>query len=458
MNEKLRIYQRTQNVLGIKGENISYDPHSTLKNYIKKSEKLNHTVKRKLNFEKTYSKEYDYMTNLISEYNEKENYNMNNIFNNSMINLKKNKNFDLTFHKKEGKKTILTNDIDMNKKILILELDETLIHTTFMEVPNCDYDFTFNINFLERPVKVYVYKRPYVNEFLYQMSKYYNIIIYSSNIPEYSNPLIDKLDEEKVILKRIYKDKRIELNGVLFTDLSKLIIENGSNIIIIINNSSPPFINNSNNNTLPMNSWHFNKSDDELIKLKGFLEFLSNVNDVREYIKGIAVKNVIDYERIENLLNNLKINKKQKEKYRKCYIDNDDRYLRNPSKEFNCGSLRKNYKKYSRRNSLSNNRMNKNVNNNNITLNDRNNIFDDFNNNNNFNYTNKYNNNNTNNKNVNNYIYNNNNIHLTFSTKKKIEEKILSKLKPNYYQYQNINYQNEERPFQETPKFSNIYK
>ena len=42
-----------------------------------------------------------------------------------------------------------------------------------------------------------------------------------------------------------------------------------------------PFINNSNNNTLPMNSWHFNKSDDELIKLKGFLEFLSNVNVVR---------------------------------------------------------------------------------------------------------------------------------------------------------------------------------
>jgi Dullard-like phosphatase family protein len=426
MNEKMKLFQRTQNVLGIKGEIMPYEQRSNLKNYIKKSQKVN-TVKRKLNFEKTYIKEYDYMTNLISEDNEKENNNINNYQNNSMINIKSKNHLNLKEKKIESCK-LKKNDIV--KKLLILELDETLIHTSFVQVPNCDYDYKFNINFLERPVTVFVYKRPYLNEFLYQMSKYYNIIIYSSNVPEYSNPLIDKLDEEKVIYKRIYKDKKIELNGKLISDLTKLIYEYGKNIIIISNNSLHSFINDSNNNTLPINSWNFKKSDDELIKLKSFLEFLSSVNDVRDYIKGIAVKNIIDYERIENLMNTIRLNRKQKNKFYQYYNENDDRYVRNPSKEFNCSKIR--------RNQINNCFINSQRSNSSFI---RNNHNDNINNN---------------------YLIKNRNLYnkikLTLSTKKRIEEKILSKLKPNFYQNHNINYQNDEKPIQETPKFSNIYK
>ena len=426
MNEKMKLFQRTQNVLGIKGEIMPYEQRSNLKNYIKKSQKVN-TVKRKLNFEKTYIKEYDYMTNLISEDNEKENNNINNYHYNSMINIKSKNHLNLKEKKLESYKH-KKNDIE--KKLLILELDETLIHTSFVQIPNCDYDFNFNINFLERPVTVFVYKRPYLNEFLYQMSKYYNIIIYSSNIKEYSNPLIDKLDEENVIYKRIYKDKTIELNGKLISDLTKLIYDYGKNIIIISNNSVPSFINDSNNNTLPINSWNFNKSDDELIKLKSFLEFLSSVNDVRDYIKGIAVKNVIDYERIENLMNTIRLHRKQKNKFYQYYNENDDRYVSNPSKEFNCSKIR--------RKQINNCYLNSQRSNSTYIINNHN-------------------------DNINrNYIIKNTNLYnkikLSFSTKKKIEEKILSKLKPNFYQNHNINYQNDEKPIQETPKFSNIYK
>ena len=423
----MKLFQRTQNVLGIKGEIMPYEQRSNLKNYIKKSQKINNTVKRKLNFEKTYIKEYDYMTNLISEDNEKENNNINNYHYNSMINIKSKNHLNLKEKKLESYKH-KKNDIE--KKLLILELDETLIHTSFVQIPNCDYDFNFNINFLERPVTVFVYKRPYVNEFLYQMSKYYNIIIYSSNIKEYSNPLIDKLDEENVIYKRIYKDKTIELNGKLISDLTKLIYDYGKNIIIISNNSVPSFINDSNNNTLPINSWNFNKSDDELIKLKSFLEFLSSVNDVRDYIKGIAVKNVIDYERIENLMNTIRLHRKQKNKFYQYYNENDDRYVSNPSKEFNCSKIR--------RKQINNCYLNSQRSNSTYIINNHN-------------------------DNINrNYIIKNTNLYnkikLSFSTKKKIEEKILSKLKPNFYQNHNINFQNDEKPIQETPKFSNIYK
>ena len=160
----MKLFQRTQNVLGIKGEIMPYEQRSNLKNYIKKSQKINNTVKRKLNFEKTYIKEYDYMSNLISEDNEKENnnnININNNQNNSMINIKS-KNYLNLKEKKIESYNNKKNDLE--KKLLILELDETLIHTSFVQIPNCDYDFNFNINFLERPVTVFVYKRPYVNE------------------------------------------------------------------------------------------------------------------------------------------------------------------------------------------------------------------------------------------------------------------------------------------------------
>ena len=45
---------------------------------------------------------------------------------------------------------------------------------------------------------MYVFKRPFVDKFLYQMSKIFNIIIFTASVPEYANPLLDKLDIYKL--------------------------------------------------------------------------------------------------------------------------------------------------------------------------------------------------------------------------------------------------------------------
>jgi RNA polymerase II subunit A small phosphatase-like protein len=52
----------------------------------------------------------------------------------------------------------------MGKKTLVLDLDETLVHSSFKPVPSPDYVIPVEIE--GRVVDVYVMKRPHVDHFL----------------------------------------------------------------------------------------------------------------------------------------------------------------------------------------------------------------------------------------------------------------------------------------------------
>ena len=55
---------------------------------------------------------------------------------------------------------------DAGKKVLVLDLDETLVHSSFRPVPHADFVIPVEID--GRLVDVYVLKRPHVDEFLRQ--------------------------------------------------------------------------------------------------------------------------------------------------------------------------------------------------------------------------------------------------------------------------------------------------
>jgi TFIIF-interacting CTD phosphatase-like protein len=56
---------------------------------------------------------------------------------------------------------------------------------------------------------VYVLKRPGVEEFMREMAKYYEIVIYTASLNKYADPLLDQLDIAKVIrCVRIIKARR----------------------------------------------------------------------------------------------------------------------------------------------------------------------------------------------------------------------------------------------------------
>jgi len=73
------------------------------------------------------------------------------------------------------------------KKTLILDLDETLVHSGFHPFERKS-DFIFNINIDGKEHTIYALKRPYVEEFLSEISLYYEVIIFTASIPEYASP------------------------------------------------------------------------------------------------------------------------------------------------------------------------------------------------------------------------------------------------------------------------------
>ena len=113
------------------------------------------------------------------------------------------------------------------------------------------------------------------------MSKLFNIIVFTASIPEYANPLLDRLDRHKVICNRLFREDCCESNGLYVKDL-KVIGKNLKDLIIIDNNPISYSVNKENG--IPIKTWHYDKGDIELEKLIPFLTFLSSVDDVRRVI------------------------------------------------------------------------------------------------------------------------------------------------------------------------------
>lgn len=105
------------------------------------------------------------------------------------------------------------------KKILLLDLDETLVHSSFRPLP-FKADIELPVIFDGVRHHVYVMKRPFVDEFLKKMSELYDIYIFTASIPQYANPLLDRLDVHRVIKHRLFRGDCLYRNEGYIKDLS----------------------------------------------------------------------------------------------------------------------------------------------------------------------------------------------------------------------------------------------
>jgi RNA polymerase II subunit A small phosphatase-like protein len=71
---------------------------------------------------------------------------------------------------------------------LVLDLDETLVHSSFKEVPVFDFilpvffELMSKVKVENSTTEVYVSKRPGVEEFLKKMSELYEVIIFTASL------------------------------------------------------------------------------------------------------------------------------------------------------------------------------------------------------------------------------------------------------------------------------------
>ena len=178
-----------------------------------------------------------------------------------------------------------------NKKTLVLDLDETLVHSSF--IPFSRSDLVLNVNFDGIYYNIYVLVRPWAEQFIKHFSKFYELITFTASIPGYASPLLDILDKERNIQYRLYREHCTFVNGMFIKDLKRL--NRNLKDLVIVDNSPLAYAFDSDNG-LPILSWFDNPVDRELMNIQPLLEFLSNTKDVRKYIKKFVKNNVINYE------------------------------------------------------------------------------------------------------------------------------------------------------------------
>ena len=194
------------------------------------------------------------------------------------------------------------------KKTLVLDIDETLVHSSFF--PFEKNDLILNVNFDGIFYNIYVLVRPGVEQFIKNISKYFEVITFTASIPAYASPLLDILDKERNIQHRLYREHCTFVNGVFVKDLKRL--NRNLKDVIIVDNSPLAFAFDSDNG-LPILSWFDDPIDKELMNIQPLLEFLANTKDVRKYIKKFVKNNNINYEMAKKIIRENKINKNNKD-------------------------------------------------------------------------------------------------------------------------------------------------
>jgi len=162
------------------------------------------------------------------------------------------------------------------KKVLVLDLDETLVHSTFEPVTNPDLILPVRIQGMT--YRINVIKRPGVEEFLAKVGEMFEVVIFTASLAEYAEPLCRILDTTNAISSLLYRQHCTPLNGVYVKDMS--LLGRDMKDIILVDNSPNSFL------FQPENAYHIknffdDKTDRELIRLANFLDHMDDVEDVR---------------------------------------------------------------------------------------------------------------------------------------------------------------------------------
>lgn len=170
----------------------------------------------------------------------------------------------------------------LKKKTLVLDLDETLIHS-LSRAPGFSQGQMVEVKLHTQYTTLYtVLKRPFCDEFLEAVSQWYNLVIFTASVQAYADPMIDWLERDrKYFVQRYYRQHctqtpmgYVKNLGVVDTDLSN---------VLIIDNSPISYLRNESNG-IGIEGWINDPSDSSLLALIPFLSAIRFTTDVRSIL------------------------------------------------------------------------------------------------------------------------------------------------------------------------------
>jgi len=171
---------------------------------------------------------------------------------------------------------------------VVLDMDETLIHTVFTGCSEAEYRKNKNTPkydfFLDTCGGIAVHKRPGLHNFLKTLASNFEVVVFTAAAKEYADAVLDTIDPNQFISHRIYRDSCSTYKGynnvkdlqLLGRDLSRT---------VMIDNTLSTFLKTPDNGVL-CSDFVFDRKDRELPLLTSLLLALKEKGDVRELLKG----------------------------------------------------------------------------------------------------------------------------------------------------------------------------
>jgi len=172
---------------------------------------------------------------------------------------------------------------DKNKKCVVIDLDETLVHSSFVPVNNADFVIPVEIDGTIH--QVYVLKRPHVDVFLERMGQLFECVLFTASLGKYADPVTDLLDKWGSFRSRLFREACVFHRGNYVKDLSRL----GRDVrhVVILDNSPASYLFHP-QNAVPILTWFDDPNDTELLDLLPFFEKLAiaSDNDVYTFLRN----------------------------------------------------------------------------------------------------------------------------------------------------------------------------
>ncbi|KAL3496614.1 NIF-domain-containing protein [Aspergillus germanicus] len=161
-----------------------------------------------------------------------------------------------------------------SRKCLVLDLDETLVHSSFKVLERAD--FTIPVEIEGQYHNIYVIKRPGVDQFMKRVGELYEVVVFTASVSKYGDPLLDQLDIHGVVHHRLFRDSCYNHQGNYVKVIGRDLRDT-----IIIDNSPTSYIFHP-QHAIPISSWFSDAHDNELLDLIPVLEDLAGtqVKDV----------------------------------------------------------------------------------------------------------------------------------------------------------------------------------
>lgn len=152
-----------------------------------------------------------------------------------------------------------------------------------------------------RSIIYHVYKRPHVETFLRQVAAWYHVVVFTASVQEYADPVIDWLDQGRGLISgRLFRESCTFRNGSYLKNLSN--VDADLSRICLVDNSPASYLINQGKsfrklflhllmcssiaNGIPIEGWTHDPNDEALLDLLPVLDSLRFAGDVR-HILGI---------------------------------------------------------------------------------------------------------------------------------------------------------------------------